>query len=302
MHLLPSTFFQFTGFQFTGFQFTGVQFSGALELGLIYGLVALAAYLTFRVINFPDLTVDGSFTLGAAVSAVLILQGVNPFIASFGAFVGGLFAGAVTGYLHVRWQIVNLLAGILSMIALYSINLRIMGQPNLSLLGANTIFNHQPYPMLITAGILGGVLCCLTVFLTSQFGLALRASGINPQTSRSYGVNVGHMTVLGLALSNGMVALAGALFAQTQEFADISMGTGTVIIGLASVIIGEACIKKRGIQWILLSCLLGSVFYRLVIALALNSDALGLRASDLNVITALLVAIMMLAFKYKSRK
>lgn len=274
-----------------------LQLTGALELGLIYGLVALAAYLTFRVINFPDLTVDGSFTLGAAVSAVLILQGANPIIATIGAFVSGSLAGTITGYLHVRWHILSLLAGILTMIALYSINLRIMGQPNLSLLNAKTVFSYSSSSLGLTIGIVGVILLALNAFLTSQFGLALRATGINPQTCRSYGIHVGNMTLFGLALSNGIVALAGALFAQTQGFTDIAMGTGTVITGLASVIIGETCLRSRNIQLILLSCLLGSVVYRLAIALALNSDLLGLRVSDLNLITALLVAVMMFAFR-----
>jgi putative ABC transport system permease protein len=186
------------------------------------------------------------------------------------------------------------------MIALYSINLRIMGQPNLSLLNANTIFSHSSSSLGVTAGIVGIILLGLNAFLMSQFGLALRATGINPQTCRSYGVNVGNMTMVGLALSNGIVALAGALFAQTQEFADIAMGTGTVITGLASVIIGETCLRTRRIQLILLACVLGSILYRSTIALALNSDILGLRVSDLNLITALLVAVMMFAFKRKS--
>lgn len=279
-----------------------LQLTSALELGLIYGLVALATYLSFRVINFPDLTVDGSFTLGAVVSAVLILQGINPIIATAGAFVSGTLAGTVTGYLHVRWHILSLLAGILTMIALYSINLRIMGQPNLSLLNASTVFSHSSSSLVVTAGTVGTILLGLNAFLMSQFGLALRATGINSQTCRSYGVNVGNMTIVGLALSNGIVALAGALFAQTQEFADIAMGTGTVITGLASVIIGETCLKTRNIQWLLLSCLFGAIVYRLAITLALNSDIFGLRVSDLNLITALLVAVMMFAFKRKSSK
>ncbi len=277
-----------------------LQFTGALELGLIYGLVALAAYLTFRVINFPDLTVDGSFTLGAAISAILILKGLNPVIATLFAFAGGTLAGTVTGFLHVRWHILGLLAGILTMIALYSINLRIMGQPNLSLLNASTVFSHSHSIFLLMAIIVGMILIGLNRFLTSQFGLALRATGINSQTCRSYGVNVGNMNIVGLALSNGIVALAGALFAQTQGFADIAMGTGTVIVGLASVIIGETCVRTRNVQCILISCLLGSVIYRVVIAVALNSDILGLRVSDLNLITAVLVAVMMFLFKKKA--
>lgn len=278
-----------------------LQFTGALELGLMYGLVAFAAYLTFRVIDFPDLTVDGSFTLGAVLSAVLILKGIDPIIASCLAFMGGGLAGVITGYLHVRWHILNLLAGILTMIALYSINLRIMDQPNLSLLNTATVFSMGYSVLIIMIIITGIILISLNNFLTSQFGLALRATGINPQTCRSYGISTGTMTIVGLALSNGMVALAGALFAQAQGFADISMGTGTVITGLASVIIGETCIRTRRIHWILISCLLGSILYRLIITVALNTDILGLRVSDLNFITALLVAIMMFVFKTRNK-
>jgi putative ABC transport system permease protein len=288
-----------------------IQFLGALELGLIFSLVTLGVYLTFRAINFPDLTVDGSFPLGAAVSAALIVADIDPSLiglpktllvykplfATFMAFIAGTLAGFVTGYLNVRWKILGLLAGILTMTALYSVNLRIMGRPNIPLLSEPTLFNLSEGPHMVRViilGIVSVITLLLFALLSSQFGLAFRATGINPKVSPSYGINVGRMTLFGLALSNGLVALAGALYAQAHGFADISMGTGTLIIGLASVIIGESILRKHSIFVVLLSCILGSIFYWLVRALALNTQIAGLQASDLNMITAGLVVIAML--------
>lgn len=274
-----------------------IQFFGALELGLLYALVTLGVYLTFRAINFPDLTVDGTFPLGAAVSAALIVNGVNPILATIAAVLAGAFAGLVTGYLHVRWKILGLLAGILTMTALYSINLRIMGRPNIALLTEPTLFSFftGTHAILFTiAGIVVLVVLLLYWFLSSQYGLALRATGINPRVSPSYGINVGRMTLTGLAVSNALVALTGALFAQAHGFADISMGANTLITGLASVIVGESLLHKHNILFVLLSCVLGSILYRLAIALALNTQIAGLQASDLNLITAILVVIAML--------
>lgn len=281
-----------------------IQFFGALELGLILGLVAIGVYLTFRVINFPDLTVDGSYPLGAAVSSSLIIQGTHPLLATLVAILAGAMAGLFTGILHVRWKILGLLAGILTMTALYSINLRIMGKPNIALLNEATLFpmvdgNLLVLPILILIVI--AVVMILAWFLSSQFGLALRATGINPRVCPSYGINVGRMTLIGLALSNGLVALAGALFTQIQGFADVSMGTGTLIVGLASVIIGETLFHTRNIVMILFSAVLGSILYRLVIAMALNIHGIGLQTSDLNLITSALVIIALLSPKIKQR-
>ncbi len=274
-----------------------IQFLGALELGLLYSLVTLGVYFTFRAINFPDLTVDGTFPLGAAVAASLIIKDVNPWIATICATFAGAFAGFITGYLHVRWKILGLLAGILTMTALYSINLRIMGRPNIAILTEPTIFvflkgaNSSLFMITI---IIILIVALLYRFLASQLGLALRAIGINPKVSPSYGINVGKMTLIGLALSNSLVALAGALFTQAHGFADISMGTGTLITGLASVIIGESIFHKQNILITLISCVIGSILYRIVIALALNTQIAGLKASDLNLITAALVVVAML--------
>ena len=274
-----------------------IQFLGALELGLLYGLVTLGVYLTFRAINFPDLTVDGTFPLGAAVAASLIVDGTHPILATTAAVFAGAAAGLVTGYLHVRWKILGLLAGILTMTALYSINLRIMGKPNIALLTEPTLFSYfegNHAILLMISIIVLGTVFILYRFLVSQFGLAFRATGINPRVSPSYGINVGLMTLIGLAISNGLVAFTGALFAQAHGFADISMGTGTLITGLASVIIGESLFRKNHILIVLLSCVVGSTLYRLAIALALNTQIAGLQASDLNLITAILVVLAML--------
>lgn len=278
-----------------------VQLLGGIELGLLYGLVAVGVFLTFRAINFPDLTVDGSFPLGAAIAASLIVQEVHPLLATFLACVAGGVAGFVTGYLHVRWKILGLLAGILTMTALYSINLRIMGRPNIALLTEHTLFTNPKFIMPILLFTMFVLILLLTGFLSSQFGLGLRATGINPKVSPSYGINVGAMTLIGLALSNALVALAGALFAQAHGFADVSMGTGILIIGLASVIIGETLFHTRHLFLILLSCVIGAILYRLAIALALNTHGLGLQSSDINLITSVLVVIALLSPKIKQK-
>jgi len=278
-----------------------IQFLGSIELGLIYGLVAIGVYLTFRVIDFPDLTVDGSFPLGAAVAASLLVGGVSPVSATIIACIAGAAAGFVTGYLHVRFQILGLLASILTMTALYSINLRIMKSPNIALLSEATLFGSGDNVILVMLGIVVSICGLLIYFLYTHFGLGIRASGVNARVSRTYGVNVGAMILIMLALSNGIVAFAGALFAQSQGFADISMGAGTIIIGLASVIIGETIIHTRRVWLALLSCIVGSVVYRLAIAFALNSSDIGLKASDLNLITAVIVTLTMILPKLKNK-
>lgn len=276
-----------------------IQFLGALELGLLYGLVAIGVYLTFRVINFPDLTVDGSFPLGAAVCASLIVNGVSPILATVIAVAAGSVAGFVTGYLNVKWKILGLLAGILTMTALYSINLRIMGRPNIALLSEPTLFSNSEYVLPLLLGFIILLICLLTAFLNSRFGLALRATGINAKVSPSYGISLDKMTLLGLSLSNGLVALSGALFAQIHGFADISMGTGTLIVGLASVIVGETLIHSSRLGLVLIACVVGSILYRLAIAVALNTHFAGLESSDLNLVTSLLVVVALLFPKLK---
>ncbi len=286
-----------------------IQFMGAIEIGLLYGLVAMGVLLSFRILDFPDLTVDGSFPLGAAVSAILIVSGVNPWVATFCAILAGMSAGFVTAFISVRWNILHLLASILTMTALYSINLRIMGRPNIALLGERTIFSPiedlhfshlitMPMAMFVVAAV---VLIVMYRFLSSEKGLSMRATGANPRMAKAQGVSVNAQILFGIALSNGLVALAGALFAQSQGFADVTMGVGTIIVGLAAVIVGEAFFNPKYILGALLACVVGSIFYRLVIAMALNAGFLGLQASDLNLVTALLVGFAMITPKLRAK-
>lgn len=286
-----------------------IAFLGAIESGLLYGIVALGVYLSFRVLEFPDLTVDGSFPLGAAVSASLIVTGWNPWLATAMALVAGALAGALTAVLNVRLKILHLLASILTMIALYSINLRIMGRPNVALLGENTIltpFESLPWPYYVStpvvfAVILFGISLALYAVLSSQLGLAMRATGANARMARAQGVATGGMIIFGMALSNALVALAGSLFAQSQGSADVTMGVGLIVIGLASVIGGEAVITPRTLLRALLACIVGAILYRFAIAFALNLDLFGLKAQDLNLVTAVLVmlAIVLPRYRYK---
>ena len=279
-----------------------VSFLGAIEIGLVYGLVALGVYLSFRILNFPDLTVDGSFPLGAAVAATLIVSGVDPYVATAVAVVAGGLAGLVTAILNLRFGILHLLASILTMIALYSVNLRIMGRPNVALITEPTVLT--PFEGLGLSGlylkpIVGLVVVVIVAallawFLITSYGLGMRATGANPRMARAQGIATAQVTAVGMAVSNGMVALGGALFAQMNGFADITIGTGTIVVGLAAVIAGEAIFRVRGVVVAVVACLLGSIIYRLAIALALNADVLGLKASDLNLVTAVLVALALI--------
>jgi putative ABC transport system permease protein len=261
---------------------------GAVELGLLYALMALGVYITFRILNFPDLTVDGSFTTGAAIATVMMINGYAPWISSLAAFGGGLAAGACTGLLHTKGKINGLLSGILMMIALYSINMRIMGKPNTSLRGTETLFTDLS-PLIIMPFFVLVVKILLDLFLHSDLGLALRATGDNPLMIQSLGANTDHTKILGVSLSNGLVALSGALIAQQSGFADISMGIGMIVIGLASVIIGEAIFGARTVFRATLAVILGSIIYRIVVALALRIEWFD--ASDMKLITAIIVII-----------
>ncbi|CAG2144551.1 hypothetical protein LMG19282_02594 [Cupriavidus campinensis] len=272
---------------------------GALEIGLIFSLVALGVLISFRILNFPDLTVDGSFPLGGAVAATLIAAGQDPFLATFAAIAAGGVAGWITGWLNVRLKIMDLLASILMMIALYSVNLRIMGRPNVPLITEPTLFTVlQPEwlpdyllrPLVLLVVVIVAKVG-LDWFFSSQLGLAMRATGANPRMARSQGVPTGRATLAGMALSNGLVALAGALFAQTQGGSDISMGIGTIVIGLAAVIIGETILPARRLVYVTLAVVLGAILYRFFIALALNTEFIGLKAQDLNLVTAALVTL-----------
>jgi len=290
---------------------TWYAFIGALEQGLVYGIMVLGVYLTFRVLDFPDLTVDGSLPLGASVSAVAITNGVNPFLSLALAALAGFAAGAVTALLNTKLKILHLLASILTMIALYSINIRIMDGPNISLLGVDTVLD--PFISMGLAGyavapvLYGGFAIAVTVaiiwFLHTELGQAMLATGDNPQMITSLGVNTHHIIILGVGLSNAMVAVSGALVAQNQGASDVNMGIGTIIAGLASVILGETVFGRSGVARACIAVLLGSVLYRLAIALALGLK-LGVFAvtpSDLNLITAILVVVALMAPSVKRR-
>lgn len=279
-----------------------IAFFGAVEIGLVFAFVGLGVYLSFRVLDFPDLTVDGSFPLGAAVCAVLILAGWNPWAATAAAVVGGACAGLVTAFLNVRFNILHLLASILTMIALFSINLRIMGRPNVAILNSDTVLT--PFYAIgisdyLVRPLFVGALVAITVaflawFLATDFGLAMRATGANKRMARAQGVSTERQIYAGMALSNGLVGLGGALFAQTNGFADVTSGVGTIVVGLAAVIIGETILRVRSLWLILVGCVLGSILYRVAIQFALTSDVIGLRPSDLNLATAILVALALI--------
>ncbi|WP_087021270.1 ABC transporter permease [Thaumasiovibrio subtropicus] len=283
-------------------------FLGTLEIGLIYGLVALGVYLTFRVLDFPDLSVDGSFPMGAAVAATAIVAGVNPWLATAMALVAGAACGLVTAFLAIKCGILHLLASILTMIAAFSINIRIMGRPNMALLGEETIFSLLPDWQFDPTYTQLGVVAILVILsgwfvvrlLSSDFGLALRATGVNSRMVSAQGGSTAFMTYFGLALSNAFVAFAGALFAQTNSFADVTSGVGTIVVGLAAVILGQTLLPGRRIWVAVVAVILGSILYRLAVAFALSSGMFGLQASDLNLITAVLVAIALIAPKMKS--
>lgn len=287
---------------------------GAVEIGLIFSLVALGVYISFRLLRFPDLTVDGSFPLGGAVCAILISTGTNPWLATLAATAAGALAGLVTGWLNVKLKIMDLLASILMMIALYSVNLRIMGGPNVPLINDTTLFTllqPESIPDYVARPIVLFVVVVLAKlaldwFFATERGLAIRATGSNARMARAQGVNTGAMVLLGMAISNALVGLAGALFAQTQGGSDISMGIGTIVIGLAAVIVGESILPSRRIVYATLAVIVGAIVYRFFIAAALNSDFIGLKAQDLNLVTAALVTVALvipqLKRKLSSRK
>jgi len=283
-------------------------FLGTLEIGFIFGLVAIGVYITFRILDFPDLTVDGSFTLGAAVTATLIVAGVNPYLATLAGTLAAACAGLVTAWLNLRFNILHLLASILTMTALYTINLRVMGKPNMALITEPTILT--PFEGLGLANMylkVGFVAICALLagllvawFLNTQYGLAMRAVGSNKRMAQANGIVINEKVYVGLALSNALVGFAGALFAQTNGFADSTMGIGTIVVGLAAVIIGESLFASRSMLVIILSCIAGSLLYRIAVSMALNADFLGFHASDLNLITALLVALALVFPKLRN--
>ena len=272
---------------------------GAASQGIIWGIMTLGVYITFKVLDFPDLTVDGSFALGGAVSAILISNGMNPFITLFFSFLAGSLAGLVTGVLNTKLQIPGILAGILTMIALYSINIRVMGgRPNIPLLGMATsltiiqdILSLSKVISDLLVGFIFSVFIVLIMywFFGTEMGCAIRATGNNEKMIRALGVDTNIMKIIGLMISNALVSLSGALVTQSQGYADVGMGTGTIVIGLASVIIGEVIFGNRfSFLYKLSSVVMGSIIYRIIIAIVLQ---LGLKATDLKLLTAIIVAI-----------
>jgi putative ABC transport system permease protein len=280
---------------------------GAIIQGFLFGLMVLGVFLTFRILNYADLTVDGSLTLGAAITASLIVSGVNPFLATLVAPLAGVLAGCITGILHTKFSITPLLSGILTMIGLYSINLRIMGRPNIPLLRQPVIYEaltrwgisprNSEFIFSILAALLFIVI--LNLFLNTELGQAIRGTGDNEIMMRSLGVNTDRMKILGLGISNGLVALSGAMVAQYQHFADISMGIGMIIVGLASVIVGEVVLGVRSIHGKLVAVVIGSIIYRLVIAFILRMGFI--EYTDLRLFTALLVTAALIAPQIKQK-
>ncbi|MDY3331601.1 MAG: ABC transporter permease, partial [Pelistega sp.] len=267
---------------------------GALELGFIYSLVALGVFISFKVLRFPDLTVDGTFATGGAVAALMISQGGDPFVACLVAMLVCGFAGMITGWLNVKLGIMDLLASILMMTALYSINLRIMDGPNIPLIVSDTVFSltqlsfledYHWRPILLAIVVIV-VKFLMDWFFATETGLAMRSTGSNLRMARAQGISTDRMVMLGMAISNALVGLGGALFVQSQGGADISMGIGTIVIGLAAVIVGQSIITARRFVYITLAVVVGAILYRFFIALALNSDFVGLKAQDLNLVTA----------------
>lgn len=280
-------------------------FANAFEQGLLYCFMVLGVFITFRVLDFPDLTVDGSLPLGAAVTAALITAGQSPLLATGMGVLAGLCAGVAVGLLHMLLKTGDasnygpkLLAGILMMTALYTVNLRVMGKANTPLLGVETIFDKLGgmLSVVLTSWSLVLVLLALALivkflldwFLHTEIGLCLQATGDNEQMIRAMGTNTDLTRILGLAIANGLVALSGSLVAQQQGFADVGMGIGTIVAGLASVIIGEALFGMHSISWTLFSVIGGSIVYRLLIAVALR---IGVAPTDLKLLTALLVVV-----------
>lgn len=275
----------------------------ALEQGLLFALVAMGVYITYKILDFPDISVDGTFPLGASISAALLINGVNPWISILIATIGGAIAGSITGFLHVKLKISNLMSGILVMMGLYSVNLRIMGKSNIPLFNTNYIFKSTAVnSIFIILAIVVVVKIILDLFLKTKAGFLLTAVGDNEQVVSSLGVNKNLVKVLGLAISNGLVALAGALTAQHQGFADVTMGTGIVVMGLAAVIIGVSIFGKISFIKATTLSIFGAIIYKLVIAIALW---MKLNPNDLKILTAVLVAVALAAnnnvFKFKRK-
>lgn len=268
---------------------------GTVEQGLIFAIMALGLYISYKILDFPDLTVDGSFPMGASIVAILIMKGFNPILALGAAFIGGSLAGFITGYIHIKFKITNLLAGIIVMTGLYSVNLRIMGRSNIPLFGIDNIFSDRSNLFIILFILLLSKFF-LDYLLKTKFGFSLRALGDNEKLVISLGIDEKKLKIIGLMLANGLVALSGGILAQYQGFSDIAMGTGTIVTGLASIIIGESVLKKGKMLSVTSIVIIGSILYRFII---MGSLKIGFNASDIKLITAILTVGIM-AFKSKN--
>ncbi|MGI6525991.1 MAG: ABC transporter permease [Caldicoprobacterales bacterium] len=269
---------------------------GAVSLGTLWAVMTIGVFITYRILNIADLTVEGSIAMGAAIAARGIIMGMNPYVTTLLALIGGMAAGLVTGLLHTQLKIPALLSGILTMIALWSINLRIMGKSNISLLRMDTVYtmlenmglNKTDAVMVLGLLFVLAIIILLYWFFGTEIGCAIRATGSNPRMVRAQGINTDSTIILGLILSNGLVAVSGALIAQSQSYSDVQMGTGAIVIGLASVIIGEVLFGTKKFFGRLLSLALGAITYRIIIALVLK---MGMPANDLKLFTAITVAV-----------
>ena len=259
-----------------------------IEQAGIFGIMAIGVYITYSILDFPDLSVDGSFPLGGAVAAALIVVGVNPWIATFLALLSGAGAGWMTGILHVKCKITNLLSGILVMIGLYSINLRVMGQSNVPLLSNKTIFSTDIPKVVVIIALAALVKIVIDLFFKTKMGYILKTTGDNPQLVTSLGVDLGKTKIMGLMTANALVALSGAIMVQNQRFADVNMGAGTIVMGLASIIIGQSIFKKISALKVTTIVLIGSIVYRGSVAFALY---LRFPPNDLKLITAVIVVV-----------
>lgn len=259
---------------------------GTLEQSFIFAIMVLGVYLSYKILDFPDMTVDGSFPLGGAVASAILIKGGNPILALVVATICGAIAGLITGMIHVKLKVTNLLAGIIVMTGLYSVNLRIMGKSNIPLFLVKHLFNGNMIPIVTLVILL--ILAKITIdyLLKTKFGFALKALGDNETLVISLGIDEKKLKIYGLMIANSFVALSGAILAQYQGFADVGMGTGTIITGLASIIIGEAIFKKRSFISMSMTVILGTIIYRTIIAMSLK---LGMNASDLKLITSILV-------------
>lgn len=282
---------------------------GAVAQGVLWGIMTLGVYITYKVLDYADLTVDGSFATGGAVTAILIVKGMNPFLSILFALVAGCIAGCITGMLHTKLKIPAILSGILSQLALYSINIRIMGKANTPLLGINTVvtevkkwvpsLSDNTVALMLGLAVAAVVIAALYWVFGTELGCCIRATGNNEYMVRALGGNTDAMKIAGLMLSNGLVALSGAMVAQTQGYADVGMGIGAIVIGLASVIIGEVLMGKRfSFAYKLASVVVGSIVYRIIIAAVLQ---IGMKSTDLKLLTAIIVAIALSVPVFKSK-